>query len=138
MWAFETVALVALNTRLGLMSREKSNAMALKLSESIAEFFSLCYYYEVIPPFWRYFETAGFKKLIKAYDSITEITTHYIEKAMEQFDQSAEGKSVLEKLYRIDKNVAVVMAMDMLMAGMDTVYTYNIFFVHLILIAYIF
>ncbi|CAD7015082.1 unnamed protein product [Ceratitis capitata] len=120
MWAFETVALVALNTRLGLMSREKSNAMALKLSESIAEFFSLCYYYEVIPPFWRYFETAGFKKLIKAYDSITEITTHYIEKAMEQFDQSAEGKSVLEKLYRIDKNVAVVMAMDMLMAGMDT------------------
>ncbi|NP_001306761.1 cytochrome P450 12B4 [Ceratitis capitata] len=120
MWAFESVAFVALNTRLGLMTREKSDPMALKLSDSLTTFLEKSYNYDVAPPFWKYFETPGFKQLIKAYDSITEVTTHYIEKAMEQFDQSAEGKSVLEKLYRIDKNVAVVMAMDMLMAGMDT------------------
>lgn len=30
-------------------------------------------------------------------------------------------KSVLEKLYKIDRHVAVIMALDMLMAGVDTV-----------------
>lgn len=32
--------------------------------------------------------------------------------------------SVLEKLYKIDRHVAVVMALDMLMAGVDTVKFY--------------
>ncbi|XP_036331403.1 cytochrome P450 12b1, mitochondrial-like [Rhagoletis pomonella] len=122
MWALESVALVALNTRMGLFSRHQVDAKAQKLVDNMTVFLNMAYHYDVSPSFWRYFETPGFKKLIKALDNITEVTTDYIEKAMAKFasEQNVEGKSVLEKLYRIDKKVAMVMAMDMLMAGMDT------------------
>lgn len=35
--------------------------------------------------------------------------------------QSSDSQSVLEKLLKVDRHVAVVMAFDMLMAGVDTV-----------------
>lgn len=35
--------------------------------------------------------------------------------------QSSNSQSVLEKLLKVDRHVAVVMAFDMLMAGVDTV-----------------
>lgn len=35
--------------------------------------------------------------------------------------ESATEESVLEKLLKIDKRVAIIMALDMLMAGVDTV-----------------
>uniref|UniRef100_A0A0A1WKR6 Probable cytochrome P450 12b2, mitochondrial n=1 Tax=Zeugodacus cucurbitae TaxID=28588 RepID=A0A0A1WKR6_ZEUCU len=122
MWAFESVAVIALNTRLGLLTRDKPDANVMKIVDGMNVFFEKAYTYDVSPSFWKYFETAGFKELIKAYDNVTEGTKFYIEQAMEKFknEQNAEAQSVLEKLYRINKNVAVVMAIDMLMAGLDT------------------
>lgn len=128
MWSFESVAVVALNTRLGLLARDKPDSNVLKIVDGMNVFFDKAYTYDVSPSFWKYFETAGFKELMKAYDNITDATTFYIEKAMEKFknEQNDEAQSVLEKLYRINKNVAVVMAIDMLMAGLDTVCSNNI------------
>lgn len=55
---------------------------------------------------------------------------YYIDQAIEKFkknpatsEQNREP-SVLEKLLKIDKHVAVVMALDMMMAGVDTVSTF--------------
>lgn len=51
-----------------------------------------------------------------------------IQKAVERIEDKSVANisdsepSVLEKLLKIDKNVAIVMALDMLLAGVDTVY----------------
>lgn len=54
-------------------------------------------------------------------------TLHYIDQAIEKLknkplttDENHE-QSVVEKLLKIDKQVAVVMALDMMLAGVDTV-----------------
>lgn len=56
-------------------------------------------------------------------------TLFYIEQAIDKFEKSPSSTaqnrepSVLEKLLKVDKHVAVVMALDMLLAGVDTVKT---------------
>lgn len=54
-------------------------------------------------------------------------TTIFIDKSIAELEvkasQNASGdESVLEKLLKIDKRVAIIMALDMLMAGVDTVW----------------
>lgn len=70
-----------------------------------------------------------FKKFLKTYDHITEITTNYIEAAIKRFDDAQQSDTicVLQQLLALNKQVAVVMAMDMLMAGIDTVRTSFVF-----------
>lgn len=55
-------------------------------------------------------------------------TMYYIEQAVIKFENKPKGSSddnrvasVLEKLLKIDKHIAMIMALDMLMAGVDTV-----------------
>jgi hypothetical protein len=46
----------------------------------------------------------------------------FIEEAMKKMEKKNESDvSVLEKLLQIDRKVAVVMALDMILAGVDTV-----------------
>lgn len=57
-------------------------------------------------------------------NSLLSIITEYIDQAIEEFEKkpSSDGEeSVLQKLLKIDKKVAIVMALDMMMAGVDTV-----------------
>lgn len=60
--------------------------------------------------------------------SFSSITTKLIDKSIEEIKikpQDADKEnSVLEKLLKIDKRVAIIMALDMLMAGVDTVKFY--------------
>lgn len=64
---------------------------------------------------------------MKVFDQMTETIMYYIDKAvarLEAEDRSnidANDRSVLEKLLLIDRRVAIVMAFDMLLAGVDTV-----------------
>lgn len=52
---------------------------------------------------------------------------HYVDKAIENLEKNPNKwdedrePSVLEKLLKVDRHVAVVMALDMLLAGVDTV-----------------
>ncbi|XP_037955925.1 cytochrome P450 12b1, mitochondrial [Teleopsis dalmanni] len=121
MWAFESISLIALNTRMGLLS-ESPDVNAHKLAKNMSDMFQYSYEYDVTPSFWKYVETPGFKRLIRTYENITEITISYIEAAMKRFEAEGnkEAISVLEKLCRLDKKIAIVMVMDMLMAGIDT------------------
>lgn len=57
---------------------------------------------------------------------VFSISLKRVDEAMERLKKSENQKSdreasVLEKLLKIDRKVAVVMAMDMLLAGVDTV-----------------
>lgn len=123
MWAFESISYVALNTRMGLLTDRPDPSAAL-LAQHMSDFFNYSFKYDVQPSIWPYYKTPGFKKFLETYDQITEITTNYIETAIERFKQEEQhtgNKCVLEQLLALNKQVAVVMAMDMLMAGLDTV-----------------
>lgn len=64
---------------------------------------------------------------MNVFDQMTETIMHYIDKAVARLDAEdrsktdASDRSVLEKLLLIDRRVAIVMAFDMLLAGVDTV-----------------
>ncbi|NP_001352282.1 hypothetical protein AWZ03_005275 [Drosophila navojoa] len=120
-WAFEAISFVALNTRMGLLS-DQPDANAARFAEHMTNFFNYSFKYDVQPSVWPYYKTPEFKKFLKTYDHITEITTNYIEAAIERFkhEEQPDNKCVLQQLLAINKQVAVVMAMDMLMAGIDT------------------
>jgi len=71
---------------------------------------------------------------MSCYDGMTDIVVNIVEREMklitEQsklYKKSDNEQSVLEKMLKHDKHIAVVMAMDMLIAGIDTVS--EIFFV---------
>lgn len=57
---------------------------------------------------------------------LNSIITELIDTSIAEYEKNPtkEGAdtSVLQKLLKIDKKVAIVMALDMLMAGVDTVY----------------
>lgn len=121
---------MALDKQLGLLKDEKHESDNTKLLfKSLDEFFTYTADLEVKPSVWRYFQTPMLKKLMNAYDNIQKVTLEYVNEAKERIDADAKKgivkseseQSVLEKLLKIDKKVATIMAMDMLMAGVDTV-----------------
>ncbi|XP_055838070.1 probable cytochrome P450 12b2, mitochondrial isoform X2 [Episyrphus balteatus] len=134
LWAFESICCIGLNKRMGFLNSSGSvDPDALKLSDAMSRFFQLSFEFDVQPSIWKYYETPKFKTLIQTYDEITEITTKYINEAIANFGKGAGPTGVLEKLCCIDKQIAVVMAIDMLMAGMDT--TSSVFLSTLYMIA---
>uniref|UniRef100_A0A1I8MK12 Cytochrome P450 n=1 Tax=Musca domestica TaxID=7370 RepID=A0A1I8MK12_MUSDO len=129
LWALESISIVALDQKLGLLSGNRNNPEVRKLFRLLIDFFTLSVDIEFKPPIWKYYKTKTFRKMMKTMDGITDIVSRHVEQAIDRIektelnDSSANGNiepSVLEKLIRIDKKVATVMAMDMLMAGIDT------------------
>ncbi|XP_055919790.1 probable cytochrome P450 12b2, mitochondrial [Eupeodes corollae] len=134
LWAFESICCIGLNRRMGFLSSSGSiDPDALRLSEAMSKFFQLSFEFDVQPSIWKYYETPKFKTLIQTYDEITDICTKYINEATSNFGKGEGPSGVLEKLCCIDKQIAVVMAIDMLMAGMDT--TSSVFLSTLYMIA---
>lgn len=124
---------MALDKQLGLITKNRDNPKALELFKALTDFFTYSMILEFKPSLWRYFKTPTFKKLMTTLDTIVDITSSYVNEAMERIEEDRKNgvaekpeheKSVLEKLIKIDKRIAIVMAMDMLMAGVDTV-NYN-------------
>ncbi|XP_075148687.1 cytochrome P450 CYP12A2-like [Haematobia irritans] len=129
LWALESISIVALDKKLGLMSEARDNAEAKKIFKLLTELFTLSVDIEFKPPIWKYYKTKTFKKLMVVLDEMTDIIKKYVDEAIERIEaNSRQGiaekpeseQSVLEKLIKIDKKIATVMAMDMLMAGVDT------------------
>ncbi|XP_030369986.1 cytochrome P450 CYP12A2-like [Scaptodrosophila lebanonensis] len=127
-WTLESVSVVALDKQLGLISENRDNSKAKKLFNSLTQFLRLTAELEMKPSLWRWVATPNYKKLIRTLDDIQEVTIGYVNEALDRLesqpsDKPEHEKSVLEKLLKIDRRVATVMAMDMLMAGVDTTST---------------
>lgn len=80
---------------------------------------------ELSPPIWKIYKTKKFNRLMQVFDEITNIIMSSIDKAIKrsgtrEHSDSAD-RSVLEKLLEINRNMAIVTAYDMLLAGIDTV-----------------
>lgn len=122
MWSFESICYVALNSRLHLITGEV-DADAVRMSNIMVEFLKATYEHDIVPSIWRYYQTRSFKRLMNLHDQLTEITRKFVDAALERIEKenNKEASCVFEKLLRVDKNIAVVMAIDMLFSGLDTV-----------------
>ncbi|XP_019847577.2 probable cytochrome P450 12e1, mitochondrial [Bactrocera dorsalis] len=127
--SFEGIAGIALNTRLGLIQKNRDTVEGKEIMKSIRNFFLLFEELEIKPSIWKYVKTPKFYDMMKTLDSMTDICNKYINEALMRIEHDSEGnltselgkeKSVLEKLVRVDKKFAVVMALDMMIAGIDT------------------
>ncbi|XP_050331965.1 probable cytochrome P450 12e1, mitochondrial [Bactrocera neohumeralis] len=125
----ESVVSIALNTRLGMIHKNRDSAESKTLLKEIRNFFVLSEEVEVKPSIWKIIKTPKFHQLMKTLDTLVVLCNKYIDEALKQINLDSEGKftsevgkekSVLEKLLKIDRKIAVVMALDMMMGGVDT------------------
>ncbi|XP_023292296.2 probable cytochrome P450 12d1 proximal, mitochondrial [Lucilia cuprina] len=125
--AFESISLVALNRRLGLISRARNNPDAERLIECTRLNFDYAFKLDVQPSMWKVIRTPTYYKSMKVQEDLFWITLKYVNETLKQIeekqkngDDNQEVYSVLEKLLVRDEKLAVIMAMDMLIAGVDT------------------
>uniref|UniRef100_A0AAG5DB37 Cytochrome P450 n=1 Tax=Anopheles atroparvus TaxID=41427 RepID=A0AAG5DB37_ANOAO len=121
-WALETMGVLALNTRFGMMKgreMEQGNAII----KMVRDIFDLTYRLDIEPSIWKIYKTATFKKLMTLMNDLTDLIMAKVDEAVVKYEKhpTVEGnQSVLEKLLKVDKNLAVVMSLDMISAGVDT------------------
>nr|XP_019551561.3 cytochrome P450 CYP12A2-like isoform X1 [Aedes albopictus] len=122
-WALETMGVLALDTRLGVLDDSESEEAKL-IVNNIRQFFELTYQLDVLPSVWKYYKSPTFNKLMKVLDSLTEVVMAKVDDAVIRLEKNpsapSDTQSVLEKLLKVDRHVAIVMAFDMLLAGVDT------------------
>lgn len=115
-FALESIAMIALDTRLGVIMNTNSS----KLNQMVKDLFRYVFELDVKPSIWRYFKTLAFNRSMENHEQIVEFVNSLISEAIEKRSIS-DDEGVLDKLLKIDKKVAIVMVQDMLTAGIDTV-----------------
>ncbi|XP_050362896.1 cytochrome P450 CYP12A2-like isoform X2 [Nymphalis io] len=125
LWALESIAVVALGGRLNCLDENlPDDSHAKRLIHQVHNIFILSDKLDFAPGLWRYIPTPTFNRAMKYYEEQMKTSKFFITKAMKKFKNtqksSNDEKSVLEKLFEIDEHIAVIMATDMLFAGVDT------------------
>ncbi|XP_053673839.1 cytochrome P450 CYP12A2-like [Anopheles nili] len=121
-WALETIGMIALDTRFGVLNSDTSGGEK-QLVGLVREMFDLLYNLDVLPSIWKYYKTSNFKRLMQVFDELTAIVRARVAEADIRFEnhpRPENEQSLLEKMLKIDKHVAMIMAFDMIMAGIDT------------------
>ncbi|KAH8234977.1 hypothetical protein KR032_007006, partial [Drosophila birchii] len=122
--AFESVATLALDKELGLLKETKQPAEAAKFFKNINIVMDSFYDLGVNPSVYKYISTPTYRKFSKAFDEIFDTCSLYVNEAIERMKTTPrEHKSILEQLLEVDRKFAIVMAMDLLMGGVDTTTT---------------
>lgn len=89
-------------------------------------------------PFWRYFPTPLWTKYVNNMNYFVEVCMKYIQSATERMKQMtpeerlSQGEpSLLEKVITSEKNekIACIMALDLILVGIDTVSVFSIRYV---------
>ncbi|GBP88494.1 Cytochrome P450 CYP12A2 [Eumeta japonica] len=126
-FSLEAVALVGLGSRLGCLEDNLPNDHpSRQLMQSSKDILNLAFKLEFLPHPWKYIPTLTFKKIIKVFDLQWSISEKYIEEAKKRINERGynvpeEEKSIIERLLAVDQTVAIMMANEMLLAGIDTV-----------------
>ncbi|KAK2719090.1 hypothetical protein QYM36_004800 [Artemia franciscana] len=138
-WALESVALVALDAKLGcldgtLKPNSESQLMITATNDSFRAFHIL----ETGLPLWKYLPNKVYNDLVKAQDIFTDIAIKYIERALKKIQNrepvSEENPTILESILArgLSPRDAILMVVDLLMAGIDTTsHTTSFLFYHL-------
>ncbi|KAL0883703.1 hypothetical protein ABMA27_015821 [Loxostege sticticalis] len=126
LWALESASLVALGRRLNCFDLHlPADSTERKLIYLVHEIFRVADELDFRPSLWRYFPTRAFKKAMKLYEEQENTARYFIDRTMEELkanggSQTEYEKGVLEKLLDVNKEMAVIMASDMITAGVDT------------------
>ncbi|XP_058058725.1 probable cytochrome P450 49a1 isoform X1 [Anopheles bellator] len=125
-WALESIGRVALDTRLGCVSKD-GNDESKRIINSINTFFWTVAEVELRMPVWRIYETSAYKNYLAALDTFRELCMRHINIAMEKMNSSTEQKSeecisLVERILQKTNNpkIAAVLALDLIMVGVDT------------------
>jgi cytochrome P450 family 12 len=125
-WSLESVGVVTLDKHLGCLKRDlDSHSETQQLIQSVLQVFELTYKLDILPSMYKYVSTSNWRKLVKALDFILKTNVKYINQTLDklqtkEIDINDETSSVLQKLLKLDRNVAVGMSIDMMLAGIDT------------------
>ncbi|CAB3372379.1 Hypothetical predicted protein [Cloeon dipterum] len=127
-WALESIALVALDTRLGcLRNNLPDDSEPQRMIDSVHQMLQCLHSLEMgNTTLWTFVSTPTWRKFASTLDYFTAVALKYVNEAIERSKKiptEDENKmSVLERFLKRDPNPtrAVIMALDMLMAGVDT------------------
>nr|AFH54190.1 cytochrome P450 [Bactrocera dorsalis] len=121
--AFDSVGVVALDHDFGLIRRNPDLEEVRVLCENMSAFLKSIYDLGIKPSFYKYITTPTYRRFAKSMDLTFDITNHYVNEALARLQESpskdGEERSVLEKLLKVNRKTAIVMAMDMMIAGVD-------------------
>ena len=125
-WALESVTVLALNARLGCLEPnvpEDSDQM--KIIRAVSDIFKTSSILDNGMQLWRFLPSPKLNQFKNGYDVFRDLCYKYISAALNdiKIKNSNEGDpTLLELLFDrgCDENTAVVMAIDMIFAGIDT------------------
>ncbi|XP_060803435.1 cytochrome P450 CYP12A2 isoform X2 [Amyelois transitella] len=127
-WALESVAFIGMDTRLDCLTDKLGpDNPSKKLMKCATDILDLSFSLETLPTtMWKKYPTKTLKKLVEAFDLQWQISSQYVEEAEKRinergYDVPEEEKTIVERLLAVDKTVAIMMATEMLLAGVDTV-----------------
>ncbi|XP_067001958.2 probable cytochrome P450 12a5, mitochondrial [Anabrus simplex] len=129
-WAFESISLVALDTRLGsLQLNNKPDSETEKLIKAAQLVFRAMFTLD-IPPYLSPSEREKlWNEMVECMDYFNEVVSKYIKQSQDRIMQRSpdaqKDLSVLETLLVRNENpmYAIVMALDMMLAGVDSTST---------------
>ncbi|KAJ2939169.1 hypothetical protein O0L34_g8481 [Tuta absoluta] len=125
LWALESIGVVALGGRINCLSEDlPADSPQKRLIQCVHDIFKVANELDFKPSLWKYFATRKFKRAMKLYEEQENLAKYFVQKARKEIESKPkvddEEKGVLEKLLEIDEKIAVIMASDMLFAGVDT------------------
>ncbi|KAF5296713.1 hypothetical protein FQA39_LY12413 [Lamprigera yunnana] len=128
-WALESVARVALDTRLGCLDANlDKNSESQHIINSINTFFRNVVEVELKMPIWKIYKNKAFKKYIGALEDFRILCMKHITQSMQNISSSTvenkkeEDISIIERILEKTGNtkIAAVLALDLMLVGVDT------------------
>ena len=138
-WALESVAFIALNTRLGSFEADlKAGSEQMEVIGAVRDIFETnANLDQALLQWWRYLPSQDMKKFLRATEVFQTVTTKYVGQAMRRIaetqSQDGSGPPTLLELFAArgcSEQVATVMALDMIFAGIDTSSHSSAFFLY--------
>lgn len=122
-WTFENIASIALDKEFGLLRKNRDDSEIVRLFQNINRTTQLSFELDVMPPVWKFIGTANSKEMMTILDEIQATFEKYVNEAIQTMNitNKEEDQSVLQKLVAIDRKLASVIVMDMMLAGLETV-----------------
>ncbi|GAB0087815.1 hypothetical protein DMENIID0001_021680 [Sergentomyia squamirostris] len=125
MWALESVAYITMNRRLGVLEKNPDED-SIKFIHNLKDFIHLFEELELRPSIWKIYKTSKFFKFQRVTEEMQEIIYNLLEQSVRSLTAKSDkqvnhDKSIFEKLYKIDKYVAMGVVMDSIIGGIETV-----------------
>ncbi|VVD02181.1 unnamed protein product [Leptidea sinapis] len=127
-WSLECIGRVALDVRLGCLSRGLGKESEPQRIIDAAKYaLRNVAVLELKAPYWRYFPTPLWTRYVNNMNFFVELCSRYIDEAFERLKTkkvtSENELSLLERVLRSegDKKIATIMALDLILVGIDTI-----------------